>query len=67
VEVDNWILEGAAAGAIVGYVAGRAGRFPSGLERRIWTGTLGSAGLGSVFGTCGYLVWRYGVKGGRLE
>src|ERR1700761_7844588 len=35
VEVDNWILGGAAIGATAAILAGRSGRLPAGLENRM--------------------------------
>jgi hypothetical protein len=67
VEVDNWVLQGAAAGAILGFVAGRSGKLPRPLGKSIWTATSGIAALGTVFGTIGYLLWRHGVRGGKHE
>lgn len=57
VEVDNWSLSG-----IVGGALGGALMRPSG-----WRVILGGAGLGSLAGTAGYMIYRYGVKGGKWE
>jgi hypothetical protein len=67
VEVDNFVLGGMAGAAMIAAGAGRRGRLPPGLEKRIGTTLLGAAGLGSVGGTVGYLGWRYGIKGGRFD
>jgi Protein of unknown function (DUF1757) len=67
VEVDNWIVEGAMAGATVAFLAGRTGRLPAGLENRMTTAVVGGAGLGTLAGSAGYMLWRYGVKGGEFE
>jgi len=32
-----------------------------------WKAAVGAVGLGSVAGMFGYMGWRYGVKGGKVE
>ncbi|KAK2002680.1 hypothetical protein LX36DRAFT_221096 [Colletotrichum falcatum] len=58
-ETDDWTYGGAAAGlfaaAATPHVRAIGGR----------RAVAGAAGLGSVAGTVGYLVWRYGVHGGK--
>jgi hypothetical protein len=56
VEVDDWSLGGAVAGAVA-----TAGRRPG------WLAVTGGSAMGSLVGVGGYLVWRYGVKGGKWE
>jgi hypothetical protein len=67
VEADNWILEGGAVGAGAAIIASRTGKLPSGLESRLTTAALGGTGLGAAGGTAAYLLWQYGVKGGKFE
>jgi hypothetical protein len=66
VEVDNWILGGIAMGATAAFLASRTGRLPAGIENRMATALVGGAGLGTTAGTAGYMLWRYGVKGGEF-
>lgn len=57
VETDDWTYAGMGTGAVAALALGpRAG----------WRGLLGAAGLGSVGGVAGYMVWRYGVNGGKF-
>jgi hypothetical protein len=58
VEVDDW----SCGGAIMGAAATVAARTNMG-----WRGLLGGAGLGSLVGVGGYMVWRHGVNGGTWE
>ncbi|GKT58529.1 hypothetical protein ColTof4_10477 [Colletotrichum tofieldiae] len=58
-ETDDWTYGGAAAGLIA--VAAR----PQMKAVGAWRVVAGAAGLGSVVGTAGYLVWRHGVHGGK--
>jgi hypothetical protein len=53
--VDDWSLVGTAAGLIAGL---RAQPFSA------WR-VAGGAGIGSMIGVGGYMVWRHGVHGGR--
>lgn len=59
VEVDDWSVIGTAAGMAALAVSKSASDV--GVPRRI----LGGAGIGSVAGTVGYMMWRYGIKGGE--
>lgn len=52
VAVDDW---SAVAGAVV--TAGRRGLG--------WQAVTGGAGIGGLAGVAGYMIWRYGVKGGE--
>ncbi|WYZ38595.1 hypothetical protein EsH8_III_000509 [Colletotrichum jinshuiense] len=60
-ETDDWTYSGAAAGLVTFWVA----------EARMkgavggWRAAAGAAGMGSVAGTVGYLMWRYGVHAGK--
>ena len=65
VEVDSWMLSGAAIGAVAVGVSGRSGKLPMALNGRILSAVLGGAGLGMSAGTAGYMGWRYGVHGGK--
>ena len=67
VEIDNWILGGTAMGATAAFLASRTGRLPVGIENRMATALVGGAGLGTTAGTAGYMLWRYGIKGGKFE
>lgn len=57
VETDDWVY----AGMGVGTVAALALRPGAG-----WRGVVGAAGLGSVGGMAGFMVWRYGINGGKF-
>ncbi|MCJ1380759.1 hypothetical protein MMC17_003868 [Xylographa soralifera] len=59
-EVDAWGVLGASVGAVMG-IGGRKGL----VERGMWKGIVGGAGVGTTVGMVGYMVWRYGVKGGK--
>ncbi|MCJ1390196.1 hypothetical protein MMC18_003054 [Xylographa bjoerkii] len=59
-EVDTWGLVGAGVGAVMG-IGGRTGV----AERGLWKGVVGGAGVGTLVGVAGYMVWRYGAKGGK--
>ncbi|KAK1687880.1 hypothetical protein BDP55DRAFT_71333 [Colletotrichum godetiae] len=61
-EVDDWTYSGAAAGVASLGIARAAGVKGSALGVRA---VGGAAGLGSLAGTVGYMVWRYGVHGGK--
>ncbi|KAK9322013.1 hypothetical protein V1517DRAFT_324704 [Lipomyces orientalis] len=60
-EVDDWSLPGTVAGAAI-----MAARSHSGDLRR-WRPIVGGAGIGSLAGVVGYLVWRYGIWGGKRQ
>ncbi|MCJ1421311.1 hypothetical protein MMC32_007674 [Xylographa parallela] len=59
-EVDAWGIIGAGVGALMG-IGGRTGL----VERGVWKGIVGGAGVGTMVGVAGYMVWRYGVEGGK--
>ncbi|KAK1539305.1 uncharacterized protein CCOS01_00619 [Colletotrichum costaricense] len=61
-EVDDWTYGGAAAGVAALGIARAAGMKGSALGVRV---VAGAAGLGSLAGTVGYMIWRYGVHGGK--
>jgi hypothetical protein len=58
VEVDDWGY----GGAVLGTAAAIFARTNMG-----WRGVLGGAGLGSLVGVGGYMVYRHGIKGGKWE
>ncbi|KAK1599482.1 uncharacterized protein LY79DRAFT_535199 [Colletotrichum navitas] len=58
-ETDDWTYGGAAAGLFA------AAATPQMRAAGGWRAVAGAAGLGSVAGTVGYLVWRYGVHDGK--
>lgn len=60
-ECDDFTYGGAVLGVAAAAAAGGV------LRGAGWRGLLGAAGGGSVVGTVGYLVWRYGVNGGVFE
>lgn len=63
VEVDDWITVGMIL-APAAWTASGAGR---GLTGARWLLALtGTSALGSVGGMAGYMVWRYGVNGGKF-
>jgi len=66
VEVDNWILEGEVLGGITALIAARRGWFPPVLNEKMVQTVVGGMGLGSVVGTTDYMVWRYGIRGGKF-
>ncbi|MCJ1315897.1 hypothetical protein MMC15_001217 [Xylographa vitiligo] len=59
-EVDAWGAAGAGVGAVMGVWGRRAL-----VERGWWKGVVGGAGVGTMVGVVGYMVWRYGVQGGK--
>ncbi|KXT07507.1 hypothetical protein AC579_2172 [Pseudocercospora musae] len=63
VETDDWSLVGTLAGAA-------ASLRRSAVEETGGTRVLrvaGGAGVGSMIGVAGYMLWRYGVHGGKRE
>lgn len=58
-EVDDWSLVGTALGAAYA-VATVPASDPSRFIR-----ILGGTGIGSMTGVAGYMVWRYGIRGGK--
>ncbi|GKT40906.1 uncharacterized protein ColSpa_01087 [Colletotrichum spaethianum] len=58
-ETDDWTYGGAVAGLVA--VAVR----PQLKTVGGWRVFAGATGLGSVAGTAGYLIWRYGLHGGK--
>lgn len=58
-EVDDWTYPGMALGL--------ASAFGAGGRALGWKGVAGRVGVGSMAGALGYMVWRYGVKGGKFE
>jgi hypothetical protein len=58
VEVDDWSY----GGAVLGAGAATLARSNMG-----WRGILGGTGLGSIAGVGGYMVYRYGIRGGKWE
>jgi len=65
VEVDNWLLSGAAVGAVAVGLAARRGRLPAALNGRVVSAVVGGGGLGLNAGMAGYMGWRYGVHEGK--
>jgi len=59
-EVDDWSLVGTVIGAAY-VLASNSGK----AEPRKWARVAGGAGVGSMAGVAGYMVWRYGVRGGK--
>ncbi|MCJ1286059.1 hypothetical protein MMC26_005401 [Xylographa opegraphella] len=59
-EVDTWGVVAAGVGALVGIGGGRGL-----VQRALWNGVVGGAGVGTTVGWVGYMVWRYGVHGGK--
>ncbi|GIZ43170.1 hypothetical protein CKM354_000640800 [Cercospora kikuchii] len=59
-EVDDWSLVGTVVGA-VGFGTGQG----TGMARVMRVA--GGAGVGSMVGVGGYMVWRYGMNGGKWE
>lgn len=55
-EVDDWSLAGAIAGALA-----TGGRRPG------WLAITGGSAMGSLAGVGGYMIWRYGVKKGKWD
>ena len=58
-EVDDFSLAGTILGTGALAVAVRRGRIP----RAGWEKGLGAAGAGSLVGTMGYMIYRYGYLG----
>lgn len=66
-ETDDWTYGGAAAGLVALGLWRRAGAKETGGGRGGgWRAVAGAAGLGSLAGTVGYMVWRYGVHAGKF-
>lgn len=61
-EVDDFSVMGSLVGVGVGLVGMRRGWVPAGRDM-----VLGSAAVGNVVGVGAYMVWRYGVKGGKFD
>ena len=59
-EVDGFIVGDGLLGGLVAAIAARRGRVPAGISSIV-----GGIGLGTVVGTGEYMVYRYGIKGGR--
>lgn len=59
VEVDDWTYPGMALGLASAFTAKGAGLG--------WRGFAGRVGAGSMAGALGYMVWRYGVHGGKRD
>jgi len=55
-EVDDWSLGGAVAGALA-----------TGVRRAEFLAVTGGTALGSLVGVAGYLGWRHGVKKGKWD
>lgn len=60
-EVDDWSIAGTIAGAAVAARRELASQMAKGRLGRM----AGGAGLGNLVGVMGYMVWRYGVHGGK--
>jgi hypothetical protein len=65
-EVDNWILGGEFLGGVGALVAARRGLLPPALAGNALTTAVGGMGIGAAVGTMDYMVWGYGVKGGKF-
>lgn len=61
VEVDDWSLGGALLGVAAVAFSDR------GIRGLGWRGVLGGAGIGSLVGTGGYMIWRHGIHGGKFD
>lgn len=60
-EVDDWSLGGALLGVAAVAFSDR------GIRGLGWRGVLGGAGIGSLVGTGGYMIWRHGIHGGKFD
>ena len=65
-QLDFWIVDGGVLGAVAAVVAARRGMIP-GTAGKMGTLTLGGAGVGVTVGTVDYMVWRYGIRGGKFD
>lgn len=67
VETDDWTYAGMGAGTAAALVSmlNKGSNRPA-MATMGWKGVLGAAGLGSVGGVAGYMVWRYGIHGGKF-
>lgn len=68
-QLDFWIIDGGVLGAVAAIMAARRGMLPgmTKMAGRMGTVALGGAGVGVTVGTADYMVWRYGIKGGKFE
>lgn len=71
VEVDNWSVGGATLGIAATALARRRGMIsivqtgtPISLKAQLHS-VIGGAGIGSLTGVLGYMVWRYVIRQGR--
>ena len=60
-ETDDWTYGGALVGLGAAAVLTKGGLAGLGLK-----GVVGAAGTGTVAGTVGYMIWRYGVHKGKF-
>ena len=60
-EVDDWSSVGFVGGAVT---AARSEAFRQ-AKRGRWVKLVGGAAMGDLVGVMGYMVWRYGVHGGK--
>ena len=65
-QLDFWIVDGGVLGAVATVVAAKRGIIP-GMAGKMGTLALGGAGVGMTVGTIDYMVWRYGIRGGRFD
>ena len=63
VETDDWSLVGTLAGAAVSLRQSAVKETGTTRVLRV----AGGAGIGSMVGVAGYMVWRYGIHGGKRE
>lgn len=62
-ETDDWCILGSVVGA--GLAAARVGSTATGGAKAMKI--VGGAGIGNMAGVLGYMIWRYGVRGGKFE
>lgn len=63
VKIDDWTVAGMVVAPVVWAGAGMG----TGLTGKRWMlGLTGAGAVGSVAGTIGYMVWRFGMNGGKF-
>ena len=63
-EVDGWSLGGAVMGVNAALLASSKGWLKHTVR---WKQVIGGAGVGSILGIVGYMIWRHGIKKGIFD
>ncbi len=67
VEVDDFSLVGAVGGVVVATTMRMVPTTGGATRVAAMLTVAGSAGLGTMAGVAGYMIWRYGVQGGKQQ